>query len=242
MSILPSGREPILPTYGTGTRAAHRCVWFSLYNPGLMVFFKKCEFIAKILLKGRSVSKIQFFFFFFFYFFFLKNIRTGNTGLVFLWVTRYLLALRSNFSLQTDRMGSVWLATVPTAPLCLPTPCSPHSLGPAWPCGWLTLSPVSLSPVPRESMSSSLLWVSGGSSFHFYTWTECLPILPRAVMSSWFWFLIWLLTPGGSDGKASACSAGDLGSVPGSGRSPGEGNDNPLQYSCLENPMDGGTW
>ena len=48
--------------------------------------------------------------------------------------------------------------------------------------------------------------------------------------------------PGGSDGKASAYNAGDLGSVPGSGRSPGEGNGNPLQYSCLENPMDGGAW
>ena len=40
--------------------------------------------------------------------------------------------------------------------------------------------------------------------------------------------------------QESACSAGDLGSIPGSGRSPGEGNDNPLQYSCLENPMDRG--
>ena len=46
--------------------------------------------------------------------------------------------------------------------------------------------------------------------------------------------------PGGSEVKASACNAGDLGSIPGSGRSPGEGNGNPLQYSCLENPMDGG--
>ena len=40
----------------------------------------------------------------------------------------------------------------------------------------------------------------------------------------------------------SACNAGDLGSIPGLGRSPGEGNDNPLQYSCLGNPMDGGAW
>ena len=46
----------------------------------------------------------------------------------------------------------------------------------------------------------------------------------------------------GSDGKESACSVGDLGSIPGSGRSPGEGNGNPLQCSCLENPMDGGAW
>ena len=48
--------------------------------------------------------------------------------------------------------------------------------------------------------------------------------------------------PGGSEVKASACNAGDLGSIPELGRSPGEGNSNPLQYSCLENPMDGGAW
>ena len=48
--------------------------------------------------------------------------------------------------------------------------------------------------------------------------------------------------PGGSDGKESACNARDLGSVPGLGRSPGEGNGNPLQHSCLENPMDRGAW
>ena len=48
--------------------------------------------------------------------------------------------------------------------------------------------------------------------------------------------------PGGSDGKESACNAGDLGLIPGLERSPGEGNGNPLQYSCLENSMDKGTW
>ena len=48
--------------------------------------------------------------------------------------------------------------------------------------------------------------------------------------------------PGGSDGKESACSAGDPSSIPGLGRSPGEGNGNPLQFSCLENSMDGGAW
>ena len=57
----------------------------------------------------------------------------------------------------------------------------------------------------------------------------------------------WLISesqwsPGGSDGKASARSVGNSGSIPGSGRSPGEGNGNPLQYSCLENSMDGGAW
>ena len=48
--------------------------------------------------------------------------------------------------------------------------------------------------------------------------------------------------PGGSAGKESACNAGDWGSIPGSGRSPGEGNSYPLQYSCLENPTDRATW
>ena len=48
--------------------------------------------------------------------------------------------------------------------------------------------------------------------------------------------------PGGSDGKASACNAEDAGLIPGSGRSPGEGTGNPLQYYCLENSMDRGAW
>ena len=51
--------------------------------------------------------------------------------------------------------------------------------------------------------------------------------------------------PGGNSGKEPTCQSGDIrdaGSIPGSGRSPGEGNGNPLQYSCLENPMDGGAW
>ena len=48
--------------------------------------------------------------------------------------------------------------------------------------------------------------------------------------------------PSGSVGKESACNAGDLGSIPGLGKSPGEGNGNPLQYSCLENSMDRGAW
>ena len=48
--------------------------------------------------------------------------------------------------------------------------------------------------------------------------------------------------PGGSDSKEPAFNAGDLDLIPGSGRSPGEGNGNPLQYSCLGNPMDRGAW
>ena len=55
-------------------------------------------------------------------------------------------------------------------------------------------------------------------------------------------YAIYNIFPGSSEVKASAGNAGDLGSIPGLGRSPGEGNGTPLQYSCLENPMDGGAW
>ena len=56
------------------------------------------------------------------------------------------------------------------------------------------------------------------------------------------WVSISESFPGGSDGKEPACNAGDLGSIPGSGISLGEGNGNPLQYSCLENPLDRRAW
>ena len=67
---------------------------------------------------------------------------------------------------------------------------------------------------------------------------------------TWFFYvlgsglptLMRLVFPGVSDGKESACNAGDLGLIPGLGRSPGDGNDNPLQYSCLENFLDRGAW
>ena len=54
--------------------------------------------------------------------------------------------------------------------------------------------------------------------------------------------ILFLGFPGGSEAKASACNVGDLGSIPGLERSPGEGKGNLLRYSCLENPMDGGAW
>ena len=54
--------------------------------------------------------------------------------------------------------------------------------------------------------------------------------------------LVFLGFPGGSDSKEYACNAGDLGLIPGLGRSPGEGNGSPLQYSCLENPVDREAW
>ena len=67
----------------------------------------------------------------------------------------------------------------------------------------------------------------------------------RCIHQSFWWSLLVTVNndvSGGSDGKASVYNAGDPGSVPGLGRSPGEGNGNPLQYYYLENPMDGGAW
>ena len=58
----------------------------------------------------------------------------------------------------------------------------------------------------------------------------------------WIEALVFSIFPDGSGGKESACNAGDEGSIRGSGRSPRGGNGNPLQYSCLENSMDRGTW
>ena len=71
-----------------------------------------------------------------------------------------------------------------------------------------------------------------------------MPILWRYIYNIVFIFFINIFgaSLGGSDDKESASSVGDTCSIPGSGRSPGEGNGNPLQYSCLENPMDGGAW
>ena len=93
-------------------------------------------------------------------------------------------------------------------------------------------------------------------SYYFYyrqemkakRWSH-LPILKNSLLTKLFFCLqykvlstIILGFPGGSDSKKSACNAGDLGSTPELGRSPGEANSNPLQYSCLENPMDRGAW
>ena len=67
------------------------------------------------------------------------------------------------------------------------------------------------------------------------TLSECNSFICKEVTVFWGF-------PGGSDGKESAHNVGDPGSIPGSGRSFGEGNDNPLQYSCLEDSMDRGAW
>ena len=86
---------------------------------------------------------------------------------------------------------------------------------------------VSVQESPAEA------WVGGGL-------LQDLGALSVAVYSQDVLKEVTIIFPGGSDGKVSAYNAGDLGSVPGWGRSPGEGNGNPLQYSCLEKRMVGG--
>ena len=82
---------------------------------------------------------------------------------------------------------------------------------------------------------------SGHQVVNFFTWGFSIY---KTVHRIWLKILSIAhegsMGPSGSDGKMSACNAGDLGLIPGSGRSLGEGNGNPLQYSCLENSMDGG--
>ena len=65
---------------------------------------------------------------------------------------------------------------------------------------------------------------------------------PRRIPNNLLCFLKGAGVPAGSDGKESAYNSGDTGSIPGLGRSPGEGNSNTLQYSCLENSMERGAW
>ena len=69
-----------------------------------------------------------------------------------------------------------------------------------------------------------------------------MPPGPQKGLGPFEMLIITLGFPGDSDGEESACNVGDLGLIPGSGRSPGGGHGDLLQYSCLENPMDGGDW
>ena len=82
---------------------------------------------------------------------------------------------------------------------------------------------------------------SMGSQRVRHNWSDLAAAAAQGSIKSLF-ILNQSCLPGGSDSKASACNAGDLGSIPGSGRSPGEENGNPLQYSCLENSMGRGAW
>ena len=87
-------------------------------------------------------------------------------------------------------------------------------------------------------------WVRGGAAVIDLNIKNCSDQSHGVITLTLFmvYSLFKLSFPGALDGKESACNLGDLGSIPGSGRSPGEGNGNPLQYSCLGNPMDRGTW
>ena len=80
------------------------------------------------------------------------------------------------------------------------------------------------------------------SEFTHPTFQHSTPSFPLLVLVSLLLKILPPDFPGGSEGKASVYHAGDPGSIPGSGRSSGEGNGNPLQYYCLENPMDRGAW
>ena len=95
---------------------------------------------------------------------------------------------------------------------------------------WLT--PYLLNQIAKKDLSDRKTHQSKWTKLRAYCLIFlCLYLFPRAAFCL-----------GGSDNKASAYNAGDPGSIPESGRSPGEGNGNPLQYSCLEYPMDGGVW
>ena len=91
-------------------------------------------------------------------------------------------------------------------------------------------------PTLRDPMVCSL----PGSSVHGIFQARVLEWGAIAFSSVYIYMHIYINWgfPGGSEGKATACNAGDLGSIPGSGRSPREGNGNPLQYSCLGNPTE----
>ena len=109
--------------------------------------------------------------------------------------------------------------------------------------------------LPKHGIRNIVLYSTAvqfktGLPHYFISWLWSLPSLPTHACTHTR-SLMFLFTeehtqtqgfPGGSDGKAPACHVGDLGLIPGLGRSPGEGNGNPLQYSCLENSMDRGAW
>ena len=117
-------------------------------------------------------------------------------------------------------------ATVPPGPLH-----GPDSGG----CEFQAVFPALLVPPITHSFSGAFkpLIVREASLSRFH----CFPY-PFFIQ----WWPLDVVFPGGTDGKESACSAGDLGSIPVLGRSPGEGKGNPLLYSCPENPMDRGAW
>ena len=104
--------------------------------------------------------------------------------------------------------------------------------------------PHSSTPMGRSCLSRSVQYGTVSGSLPQGLLSQVLP----GVSTCHLWFqwrylcVSFSLFPGGSNGKESACNAGDTGSIPGSGRSPGGGNGNPHQYPCPENPMDRGAY
>ena len=133
------------------------------------------------------------------------------------WIQRRLSNL-DYLRTQNTLVGICWLGAQSCLTLCYPMDCGLPG-----------------SSVHRISQARVLEWVAISFSRE-----SSLPSDQNCDSHTGRWILNHF--PGGLDGKASAYDAGDLGSVPGLGRSPGEGNGNPLQYSCLENPMDQGVW
>ena len=113
--------------------------------------------------------------------------------------------------------------------------------------GWQSDTPPSCAGGTAQKSSPGYLVNS-----RFSIWGSCLyclntatgsaPLLPREEAHSLGGFYWCLFSYHGFPCKESACNVGDVGSIPALGRSPGEGNGNPSQYSCLENPMDRGAW
>ena len=112
-----------------------------------------------------------------------------------------------------------------------------------WERKWQTTPVFLLGKIPWTEESGRLQSVATQRVEHDWAAENaCTHML--LTLQSKFWISDHLILgfPGGSDGKVSACNTEDLGSIPESGRSPGKGNGNPLQYPCLENPMDRGAW
>ena len=121
--------------------------------------------------------------------------------------------------------------------LCDPLDCSPPGILQAKILEWVTIPFCRGSSPPRDETHVSC--TAGRFFTPRATWeAQCMDNIVQTGK------LHFSSGPpaGGSEVKVSACTEGDLGSIPESGRSPGEGNGNPPQYSCLENPMDGGAW
>ena len=116
---------------------------------------------------------------------------------------------------------------------------SPPTVSSCWqpPFSWLSghISSLSLLLLCPPCFISCI--TPGSSHFTSFIWTILFISMASPTLSP-----TMDSHQGGSDSKESACNAGDPGSIPGSGRSPGVGNGNPLQYSCLENSMDRGAW